>query len=133
MRIIDLHCYPGTKEWIQCQGVYVEELARYWKRERAAQPEDDVTKEFPPAGVEACLVALDLELTIKTKPVGNDYVHAIRHPHPKRIIQCWGALDPFNPGVIPGARKAMKPCGFLGFHFHPIIRRYLVGGQGLRP
>ena len=20
MRIIDLHCYPGTQEWIACQG-----------------------------------------------------------------------------------------------------------------
>ena len=28
MRIIDLHCYPGTKEWIDCQGPYVEALAQ---------------------------------------------------------------------------------------------------------
>ena len=27
MRIIDLHCYPGTAEWIRCQGPYVEALA----------------------------------------------------------------------------------------------------------
>ena len=27
MRIIDLHCYPGTREWITCQGPYVEALA----------------------------------------------------------------------------------------------------------
>ncbi len=33
MRIIDLHCYPGTKEWIACQGPYVEALAKYWKRD----------------------------------------------------------------------------------------------------
>src|SRR5712691_4664860 len=24
MRIIDLHCYPNTKRWIDCQGPYVE-------------------------------------------------------------------------------------------------------------
>src|SRR6476469_4972583 len=77
MRIIDLHCYPGTPDWIQCQGVYVEELARYWKREWVGKPEDAVIQEFTTAGVEACLVALDLERTIKTRPVGNDYVHAM--------------------------------------------------------
>ena len=33
MRIVDLHCYPGTAEWIRCQGPYVEALAKYWKRE----------------------------------------------------------------------------------------------------
>ena len=41
MRIVDLHCYPGTPEWIRCQGPYVEALARYWKREWVGKPEDD--------------------------------------------------------------------------------------------
>ena len=66
MRIVDLHCYPGTPEWIACQGPYVEALARYWKRDWTGKPEGEVVKEFEGAGVEACLVALDLELTIKT-------------------------------------------------------------------
>ena len=38
VRIIDLHCYPGTKEWIACQGPYVEALAKYWKREWVGKP-----------------------------------------------------------------------------------------------
>src|SRR5258708_6319925 len=29
VRIIDLHCYPGTEEWIACQGAYVEALTKY--------------------------------------------------------------------------------------------------------
>ena len=29
MRIIDLHCYPGTPTWIESQGPYPAELARY--------------------------------------------------------------------------------------------------------
>ena len=29
MRIIDLHCYPSTQEWIDCQGPYVDALAKY--------------------------------------------------------------------------------------------------------
>ena len=61
MRIIDLHCYPGTKEWIACQGPYVEALAKYWKRDWSGKTEDEVIREFTEAGVDACLVALDLE------------------------------------------------------------------------
>ena len=48
MRIIDLHCYPGTKEWIACQGPYVEALAKYWKRDWVGKPEDEVVAEFTP-------------------------------------------------------------------------------------
>jgi predicted TIM-barrel fold metal-dependent hydrolase len=126
MRIIDLHCYPGTKEWIACQGPYVEALATYWKREWSAKSEDEVLNEFTSAGVEACLVALDLETTIKTKPAGNDYVHAMWKRHPQRIIQCWGALEPEKKDVHEQATKAIKEYGFLGFHFHPIMQHFAV-------
>ena len=71
MRIIDLHCYPGTKEWIACQGPYVEALAKYWHREWKAKTEEEVVKDFTDAGVEVVLVALDLETTIGTPPCGN--------------------------------------------------------------
>ena len=39
--------------------------------------EDEVVKEFTDAGVEAVLVALDLETTIETPPCSNEYVHAM--------------------------------------------------------
>ena len=55
MRIIDLHCYPGTKEWIACQGPYVDALAKYWNRGWTAKTEDEVIREFTDAGVEALL------------------------------------------------------------------------------
>ena len=69
MRIVDLHCYPGTKEWIACQGPYVEALAKYWKRDWSPKPETDVIAEFESAGVDVCLVALDLSATL-----GVDYL-----------------------------------------------------------
>jgi len=78
VRIIDLHCYPGTKEWIACQGPYVDALAKYWNRGWTAKTEDEVLKDFTDAGVEAMLVALDLETTIKTPPVTNEYVASSR-------------------------------------------------------
>ena len=64
MRIIDLHCYPGTREWIECQGPYVAELAKYWKREWVAKSEQDVVKDFTDYGIEAVLVALLLVVGI---------------------------------------------------------------------
>jgi hypothetical protein len=129
MRIIDLHCYPGTPEWIACQGPYAAELARYWKRDWVGKPEAEVLKEFSDAGVEACLVALDLETTIGTKPVGNDYIHAMWKRHSERIIQCWGALEPEKKDVMDEAGKAMKKLGFLGFHFHPIMQHFAVNDR----
>ena len=57
MRIIDLHCYPGTRDWIACQGPYVEALAKYWKREWVGKAEPEVIKEFTDAGVDACHIA----------------------------------------------------------------------------
>jgi hypothetical protein len=133
MRIIDLHCYPGTKEWIACQGPYVEALAKYWKRDWSGKEESEVLKEFADAGVDACLVALDLETTIGTKPVGNDYVHAMWQRHPKRIIQCWGALEPAKKYVLDEARKAIEQFGFLGFHFHPIMQHFAVDDRRYYP
>jgi uncharacterized protein len=129
MRIIDLHCYPGTKEWIACQGPYVEALAKYWKRDWSAKTENAVLKDFSDAGVEAVLVALDLETTIKTPPVTNEYVHAMWKRHPKRIIQCWGALEPSKSDVLDEARKAIKQLGLLGFHFHPIMQHFAVNDR----
>jgi len=127
MRIIDLHCYPGTAEWIRCQGPYVEALARYWKRKWEAKSEDEVIKDFAAAGVEALLVALDLETTVKTPPVSNEYVHAMWQRHPKRIIQAWGALEPAKGEVaISQAKKAVQELGMIGFHFHPIMQHFAV-------
>ena len=37
MRIIDLHCYPNTQKWIDCQGPYVQALAEYWGRDWQAK------------------------------------------------------------------------------------------------
>src|SRR5215472_1005887 len=52
MRIIDVHCYPNTREWIACQGPYVEALAKYWNRSWAAKNEDEVIKDFSDAAVD---------------------------------------------------------------------------------
>lgn len=134
MRIIDLHCYPNTKEWIACQQPYVDALAKYWNRPWAPKTEDQVVKEFADAGVEAVLVALDLETTIGTPPCSNDFVAAMQKRHPERIIRSWAAVDPFKGGAaITEARRAILDLGMMGFHFHPIIGHFAVNDRQFYP
>ena len=56
MRIIDVHCYPNTREWIACQQPYVDALAKYWSRAWVPKREEEVVQEFTAAGVESILV-----------------------------------------------------------------------------
>jgi len=134
MRIIDLHCYPGTQAWIDAQGPYVEALATYWKRDWSAKSEAQVVKDFTGAGVEACLVALDLETTVHTPPCSNEYVHQMWQRHPGRIIQCWGAVEPAKgDAALSQVRKAVRELGFVGFHFHPIMQHFAVDDRRYYP
>jgi predicted TIM-barrel fold metal-dependent hydrolase len=134
MRIIDLHCYPNTEPWIRCQGPYVAALAKYWKREWAPKDEAEVVREFAEAGVEAVLVALDLETTIGTPPCSNEYVKGMQSRHPERIVQAWAAVDPFKGEIaIQQARTAIEDLGMLGFHFHPIMGHFAVNDRRLYP
>jgi len=134
MRIIDVHCYPNTKEWIACQRPYVEALAKYWNRSWAAKNEDEVIKDFSDAGVEAILVALDLETTVGTLPCSNDFVAGMRARHSDRIIQAWAAVDPFKgPRALEEAERAIRDLKMLGLHFHPIIGHFAVNDRQLYP
>ena len=133
MRIIDLHCYPSTQEWIDCQGPYVDALAKYWNREWSAKTEAEVISEFAAAGVESCLVALDLETTVGTPPCGNDYVHSMWKRNPDRIIQCWGTVDPFKASAINEVKYAIETLGLMGFHFHPIMQHFAVDDEKFYP
>lgn len=134
MRIIDLHCYPNTEEWIACQRPYVDALAKYWNRSWSAKTEDEVLRDFTTAGVEAVLVALDLESTTGTPPCSNDFVKGMQERHPDRIIQSWAAVDPFKgDAAIREATRAIEELGMLGFHFHPIMGHYAVNDPRLLP
>jgi len=134
MRIVDLHCYPNTEPWIRCQGPYVEALAKYWNRAWTWKQEDEVVAEFAAAGVEAVLVALDLETTTNTPPCTNEYVKAMQQRHPDRIIHSWAAVDPFKGEIArQQAKTAITELGMLGFHFHPIMGHFAVNDRQIYP
>jgi uncharacterized protein len=134
VRIIDLHCYPNTVEWISCQQPFVDALAQYWNRPWTPKAEDEVIADFTGAQVDAVLVALDLETVAHTPPCSNDYVAAMRERHPERIIQGWASVDPWKgEEALREARHAIEDLQMLGFHFHPIMGRYAVNDGRLYP
>src|SRR5487761_1341588 len=134
MRKIDLHCYPGTQAWIDSYGPFVEALAKYWKRKWVATSEEDVVKEFESAGVEAVLVAFDIESITGAPPCSNDYIAGMRDRHPSTILEGWAAVDPLKgPAAIEEARHAIEDLHLLGFHFHPIMGHFAVDEARLQP
>ena len=96
MKVIDLHCYPNTEPWIKSQRPYVEALAKYWNRSWTAKTEAEVIAEFKQAGVEAMLVAFDIETVTGTPPCSNEYVAKMRDDNPGVIRQAWAAVDPLK-------------------------------------
>jgi predicted TIM-barrel fold metal-dependent hydrolase len=134
LRTIDLHCYTNTQPWIDAQGPFVEALATYWNRPWTAKQEDDVIAEFKAAGVEACLVAFDIETAVATPPCTNEYVAGMRDRHKDVVLQAWAAVDPFKGEVaIRQAKTAIEDLHMLGFHFHPIMGRFSVDDRRLYP
>lgn len=134
MRRIDLHAYPGTKEWIDSQGPFVEALAKYWNRAWEPADEANVVTGFKDAGVEVVLVAFDIESVVGAPPCSNDYVAAFRDRHRDVVLQAWGAVDPLKgTAAIAEAERAVRDLGVLGFHFHPIMGHFRVDDPALRP
>ncbi|HYL07833.1 MAG TPA: amidohydrolase family protein [Candidatus Udaeobacter sp.] len=109
-------------------------LARYWKHEWTARSEEDVVADFRAAGVEAVLVAFDIESITGSPPLSNEYVAAMRDRHPGTILQAWAAVDPLKgTAAIDSAVRAVKELHVLGFHFHPIMGHYAVHEEALQP
>lgn len=134
MRVIDLHCYPNTQQWIDCQGPYVDALAKYWKRGWQAKKEAEVAQEFKDNGIEACLVALDLSTTINTPPCSNDYVAGMRDRNRDCVLNAWAAVEPSTGQVaIDEARHAILDLKMMGFHFHPIMQHFSVDDERYYP
>jgi len=109
VRIIDLHCCPNTEPWIKSQEPYVEALAKYWNRAWTWKSEAEVVEEFKRAGVEAMLVAFDIESVTGAPPCTNEYVAAMRDRNPGVIRQAWAAVDPLKGGqAIEEVQRAIE-------------------------
>jgi predicted TIM-barrel fold metal-dependent hydrolase len=133
MRRIDLHCYPGTQEWVDSQGPFADALAQYWNKPWVGRPEEDVVADIRGAGLEAVLVAFDIEHLTGAPPCSNSSVAAMRDRHPDVFIGAWGAVDPLKgETAIAEAERAAKEDQVSGFHFHPIMGHFRVGDPKYR-
>ncbi len=135
MRIVDLHCHPGTEEWFQGSiAPYAEALTEYWNRPFVARSEEELVGDLTNAGVEAIVVAHDAETITGRAPCTNDYVAGLRDAHPGQIVGAWGAVDPWK-GVlaIREIERSVKELGVVGFHFHPIAGDFDVADRKFAP
>lgn len=133
MRRLDLHFYPGTPEWVRSQGPFAEALSEYWKRPWVGESEDEVVAKARDAGIQAVLVAFDIEGIHGAPPCSNTYVAQMRDRHPDVFVGAWGAVDPFKPDALDEVARAAAEDRVLGMHFHPIMGRYRVDSDELRP
>ncbi|MGH9296603.1 MAG: amidohydrolase family protein [Acidimicrobiales bacterium] len=134
MRRIDLHCYSGTDVWLASQGPYVAALEQYWSKPWVARSEEDVVADLQQAGIEAVLVAFDIESLTGAPPCRNSYVADLRDRYKGVFIQAWGTVDPLKGDeAIADAEEAVRTHRVLGFHFHPIIGHYSVDSEKLTP
>ena len=134
MRRIDLHCYPGTQEWVDSQGPFAEALALYWKKPWVGRPEEDVAADLRAAGLQALLVAFDIEHLTGAPPCTNTSVAAMRERHPDVFLGAWGAVDPLKgEDAVKEAVRAAEQHEVMGFHFHPIMGRFRVDDPAHRP
>lgn len=134
MRRIDLHCYPGTPEWVRSQGPYAEALAEYWKKPWNGRPEADVVADIRAAGLEAVLVAFDIESLTGAPAFTNKAVAAMRDRYPDTFVGAWGAVDPLTPdAALAEVERAAAEDGVIGFHFHPIMGHFSVDDPEHRP
>lgn len=134
MRRIDLHCYPGTQEWVDSQGPFAAALADYWKKPWVGRPEEDVVADLRGAGLQALLVAFDIEHLTGAPPCGNSSVAAMRDRYPDVFLGAWGAVDPLKGAdAVKEAVRAAEQDHVLGFHFHPIMGHFRVDDDAHRP
>jgi uncharacterized protein len=127
MRRLDLHCYPGTDKWVRSQGPFAEALARYWKKPWTGRPETEVVADLRAAGLQAVLVAFDIEAVTGAPAFSNKSVAAMRDRYPDTFVGAWGAVDPLaGQAALAEVERASTEDGMLGFHFHPIMGRFRV-------
>ena len=69
----------------------MEALAKYWNRAWTAKTEEAVIEEFKQAGVDAVLVAFDIETVTGSPPCTNEYVARMRDDQPRRDLPSVGS------------------------------------------
>ena len=113
-------CLPGHGGVDRVAGAYVEPLGRYWKKEWTARREEEVVADFRAHGIEAVLVAFDIESVTGAPPCTSAYVAGLRDRHPGDVRRRMGDGGPACAASrrsptrgaqcrAPGARLPLPP------------------------
>ena len=113
MRKIDLHSYPGTQEWIACQGPYVEALAAYWNRDVEGQSRS--RRRLPSSRRRAskpCWSRWTSRQPSAPRPAATNTSTGLQRPPSTAIIQAWAAVEPFKG--VPRSRRPTRRSASSG-------------------
>src|ERR1700730_13776640 len=98
------------------------------------RPEEDVVADIRAAGLQAVLVAFDIESLTGAPACGNQSVAAMRDRYPDGFLGAWGAVDPLaGENAIVEVERAASEDRVIGFHFHPIMGHFSVDDPRWRP
>lgn len=135
MRIIDLHCHPGTGPWFDASvAPFAGALTDYWNTDFRPRTEEEVIGDLERNGIEGVLVAFDAETSTGKAPCTNPYVADLRDRHPDRYVGMWGSVDPWKGAIsVIEAERAIKEDKVIGFHFHPVGGDFMVNNRRFYP
>lgn len=112
---------------MRSQGPYADALAKYWNKPWTGRAEEDVVADVRAAGLQALLVAFDIESLTGAPAFSNTSVAQMRDRHADVFVGAWGAVDPLDSeAAIDEAARAVTEDHVIGFHFHPIMGHFQV-------
>ncbi len=135
MRIIDVHCHPGTQEMYEAWKPYYEALAKYWGKELSrVRTDEEMIREFVDDGVQVLLIGFDTETTTGLPRVSNEYIASLIRKYPNTVIGGWAGVDPWKGEIaIREAELAIRKLGLIGLKFHPIMQRFYPNDKRFYP
>lgn len=135
MRIIDLHCHPGTAPWFDASvAPFAGALTEYWNTDFRPRTEDEVVGDLQRNDIEGVLVAFDTETSTGQAPCTNPYVAGLRDRHPEQYVGMWGSVDPWKGAIsVLEAERAVREDKVIGFHFHPVGGDFMVNNRRFYP
>lgn len=131
---IDFHVHPPTHEHlVQSGGRYMQEMARYFRRELHEVPIEDMVASFREAGVErAVLFAWDAETASGLPRTSNEHVAKIVSEFADFFVG-FASVDPWKgKQATQELEHAVSGLGLRGLKLHPIAQEFFPDDDRFR-
>jgi len=135
MRAIDVHCHMSTlKGRVPFKDEEVEAYEKYYRVQRVAKSEKEMSQEFIDLDVKALIIAWDSEANRGTPIVSNDYVAQAVKDYPDAFLGGWAMIDPWKGKMaIKELERAVKELGLMGLKFQPIAQGFFPNDRQFYP